>query len=234
MHLLRSLLQILLIVFDLLVIYFLFAIIGMFWTRNKNEKINQSGIPLIIHGDGFHTELYLPIEDSVIHYNWFMFLQDSTIISRHRENRYINIGWAEEGWSIAGTGNHTNVPLALKAIFWPWNRSIMHVQFMDRVHKLKTPFTERRLLSVDQYKRLVLFIQQGFLVKDGKPVVKTYQGYYGYDYFFSSGRNYNAFNTCNQWTADALHRASVRNPTFAPFGWAIAFQLKKRPFRAEP
>ena len=227
MRLLRGIFHLLLFFFDLLVLYFLITIIGLFWVRNAKESINSSGIPLIIHGDGFHTELYLPIEDSVVHHNWFAFIKDSAIILKHRNNKYINIGWAEEDWSIAGTRNNTNIMMAFETLLWPWNRSIMHVQFMDTVHTLKHPFTEHRFLNVTQFGQLVAFIKSGFVLEKNMPVVKSYQGYYGFDYFFSSNRNYNAFNTCNQWTADALNACNIRNPTLAPFGWSIAYQLKE-------
>src|SRR5688572_20454746 len=140
MLLLRCIFHLLLFFFDLLVLYFLITIIGLFWVRNAKESINSSGIPLIIHGDGFHTELYLPIEDSVVHHNWFTFIKDSAIILKHRNNKYINIGWAEEDWSIEGTRNNTSILIAFETLLWPWNKSIMHVQFMDTVHTLKHPF----------------------------------------------------------------------------------------------
>ena len=227
MYILRIILQLCLTFFDLLIIYFLFAIIGMYWVRNHDESNNLSGIPLIIHGDGFHTELYLPVEDSILHHNWFSFLKDSLIFEKHGHNKYVNFGWAEEDWSIAGSQEKTHILMAFETLLWPWNNSIMHVQMMDTTHALKNPFTERRMLTVPQYQKLVKFIKGGFVIKNERPVIRSYQGYYGYDYFFSSRRKYNAFNTCNQWTADALDAAYIRNPTFAPFGWAIAYQTKK-------
>jgi len=117
--------------------------------------------------------------------------------------------------------------MAIETLLWPWNKSIMHVQLMDTVHALKHPFSAHRLLSVNQYKQLIVFIHEGFIMKDNKPVIRSYNGYYGYDYFFSSNRKYNAFNTCNQWIADALNRSGIQNPTFAPFGWSIAYHVKK-------
>ena len=227
MSLLRSILQFLLLFFDLLVLYFAFAAIGLFMARHEKEHLNISGIPVTIHGDGFHTELYLPLEDSVVHHNWLQFIKDSLIIQKHHRNRLINIGWAEEDWSMAAAKNNTNVLMAFETLLWPWNKSIMHVQFMDTVHTLGHPFTVRRFLTVTQYQQLVTFIKEGFVMKNDTPVLRSYQGYYGYDYFFSSNRHYNAFNTCNQWTADALNACSVRNPAFAPFGWSIAYQIKK-------
>jgi uncharacterized protein (TIGR02117 family) len=227
MPLLRSILQFFLLLLDLLVLYFVFAVIGLFLVRNANERLNNSGIPLIIHGDGFHTELYLPLEDSVLHHNWLQFLNDSIIIQKHRQNKLINFGWAEEDWSVAGAKNKTGVLMAFETLLWPWNKSIMHVQLMDTVHTLKKPFTVKRFLTATQYQQLIAFIINGFMMSNNKPLIRSYEGYYGHDYFFSSNRYYNAFNTCNQWVADALNSCSVRNPAFAPFGWSIAYQIKK-------
>lgn len=227
MQFLRGILQIVLFFFDLLVLYFLLAIIGLYWTRNENEITNSSGIPLIIHGDGFHTELYLPVEDSLVHHNWFAFIRDPVITKKHGQNKYINFGWAEEDWSIAGITGEPNVLMAAETLLWPWNKSIMHVQLMDTVHRLKHPFTQHRWLNKRQYQQLIAFIKSGFALENSRPVLKSHRGYYGYDYFFASNRKYNAFNTCNQWTADALNASNIRNPTFAPFGWSIRYQLEK-------
>jgi len=227
MPLLRSLFKILLLVFNVLVFYFLFAIIGLFWARNRGESVNMSGIPLMIHGNGFHTELYLPIEDSLIHYNWLHFLQDSLIIEKHATNKYISFGWAEEEWSIAGVQNNTGVLMAMESLLWPWNKSIMHVRLTDTFQVLNHPFTQKRFLDAAQYRRLISFIKKGFIFKNNRPVVKSYKGYDREDYFFSSNRNYNAFNTCNQWTADALNASGIRCPAYAPFAWSISYQVTK-------
>lgn len=227
MRLLRSIFQLLLILFNLLVIYFFVTIIGLFWARNIDEPKNADGIPLMIHGDGFHTELYLPVEDSILHFNWLNFIDDSVIFHKHIHNKLISLGWAEEEWSIASTNINGNVLMAFKSLLWPWNKSIMHVQLMDTVHLLKNGFTEHRNLRTSEYQELIEFIKKGIIMRNGKPVIRSYQGYNGYDYFFSSNRRYNALNTCNQWTADALNSCGIRNPCFAPFGWSIRYQVKK-------
>jgi len=227
MLLIRIIVRLLVFFFNALVLYFLIVIIGLFWARNRQEVPNPIGIPLVIHGDGFHTELYLPIEDSIIHHNWLDFLQDTTLDKKHRGNKLFNIGWGEEDWFLAGVTNKTTIPLGIEALIWPWNKGAMHVQLMDSLHSLRQPFTARRFLSADEYLELIDFIRQGFLLKNNKPVIRSYQGFYGYDYFFSSTRKYNAFNTCNQWTADALNSCGIRNPAFASFGWSIAYQVGK-------
>lgn len=227
MQVVKRIFQLLLFFFHLLVLYFLLVIIGLFWPRNANESINSLGIPLIVHGDGFHTELYLPIEDSTIHHNWFSFFKDTLILKEQRHKKYINVGLAEEDWSIAGINDQTSVLMAIETLLWPLNKSIMHVQFMDTVHTLSHHFTEARMLNITQYEQLIAFIKSGFVLENGRPVVRSYEGYYGFDYFFLSNRRYHAFNTCNQWSADALNAGKNRNPVFAPFGWSIAYQVRK-------
>ena len=226
MQFLHGLRKLLMFLFHLLTLYLLIAIVGMFWARNLNNNSNQSGVPIIVHGNGFHTELYLPIEDSFVHYNWLKFVNNDLITSKHRGKKFITMGWADKDWSVAGALGKVHVLMAFESVFWPWNSSIMHVQFMDTVHRLTKPFTEKRYLSAEEYENLIFFIRKSFVSKNGIPVIIS-PGYDDYDYFFASERHYNAFNTCNQWTADALNSCAVRNPRFAPFGWSIAYQLKK-------
>ena len=87
------------LIFDLIVLYFLFALAGAFWGRNTNEIANAEGIPLFIHGDGFHTELYLPVKDSMSIINWMDWFGDSMIRRKHAGAMLVNFSWAEYDWT---------------------------------------------------------------------------------------------------------------------------------------
>jgi uncharacterized protein (TIGR02117 family) len=216
------------LVFDVVVLFFLFALIGAFWGRNTDEMLNKEGVPMIIHGDGFHTELYLPVKDSMGIINWMDWFDDSTIRSKHSTSTLINFAWAEYDWTLAGVDKKPKgLQTTLEIFLSPWNKSVMHVQWMNDVWPLKHPVTVKRYLSEQQYRQLIAFIQNGFKLKDGKPIIRSYKGYYGWDYMFYSKRNYNSFNTCNQWTSDALNACEIRNATFSPFGWGVFYQIRK-------
>lgn len=206
----------------------LFSLIGAFWGRNTSESLNNEGVPIFIHGDGFHTELYLPVKDSMGIINWMDWFDDSTIRSKHSRTTLVNFAWAEYDWTLAGVNQKPKgIRTSIEIFFWPWNKSVMHVQWMNELWPLKNPSTVKRYLSEQQYKQLITFIKYGFELKDGKPIIRSYKGYYGWDYMFISNRNYNSFNTCNQWTSDALNSCGIRNATFSPFGWGLFYQLKK-------
>jgi uncharacterized protein (TIGR02117 family) len=221
-------LRVLQLFLDLVILFFLFAIIGALWGRNTREVLHSEGIPLYIHGDGFHTELYLPVKDSLGIINWINWLDDDTIKAKHEHNTLINFAWAEYDWTLAGIEHKPKgIQTTLEIFLSPWNKSVMHVQLMDKLWPLKNPSTVKRYLSEQQYKHLITFIKYGFKLKDGKPIIRSYKGYYGWDYMFISNRNYNSFNTCNQWTSDALNSRGIRNATFSPFGWGLFYQIEK-------
>ncbi|RXK58829.1 DUF2459 domain-containing protein [Lacibacter luteus] len=213
--------------FDLLLLYILFTLIGCFWPRNKHEVKNSSGIPLLIHGDGFHTELYLPVEDSLHLINWMNWFNDDTI-RKHQNKKFISIAWADADWmtEVAANERHRFSTVA-EIVALPNNNSIMHVQWRDTVWPLKQPVTVKRYLSTSQYRQLINYIQWSFQTSDGKPIVHSYKGFYGYDYMYKSTLQYGLFTTCNQWTSNALHACSIRTATFSPFGWGLFHQLKK-------
>jgi uncharacterized protein (TIGR02117 family) len=218
------------LIFDLLVFFLLFTLIGAFMARNTKEVINDAGIPIIIHGDGFHTELYLPVKDSMGIINWMEWFDDSSIRSKHSTLTLINFAWAEYDWTLAGVDKKPKgLQTTLEIFLSPWNKSVMHVQWMNDVWPLKHPETVKRYLTEQQYRKLITYIQKGFELKDGKPFIRSYKGYYGWDYMYYSNRNYNSFNTCNQWTSDALNDCGIRNAIFSPFGWGLFYQLKKQP-----
>lgn len=232
MHLLkrfaRLFLFLLQLLADLLLLYVCFVLIGCFWPRNKDEIKHSDGIPLLIHGDGFHTELYLPVEDSLHLINWMDWFADSTMRSKHSNRKLISFAWADEDWMTEVANDQTHRVLTIaEIILKPGNSSVMHIQWRDTVWPLKLPVTIQRFLSHEQYLQLIAFIQSGFEMKNGKPVIQSYKGFYGYDYFFHSTFNYNLFTTCNQWTGNALAACGIRTASFSPFGWAIFYQLTK-------
>jgi uncharacterized protein (TIGR02117 family) len=216
------------LLFDVVVLFFLLALIGAFWGRNTDEVMNRDGVPVFIHGDGFHTELYLPVKDSMGIINWMDWLADDTIKAKHQHNTLINFAWAEYDWTLAGVEQKPKgIQTTLEIFLSPWNKSVMHVQLMNDLWPLKQAVTVKRYLSTQQYRQLIAFIKSGFELKDKKPIIRSYKGYYGWDYMFLSIRNYNSFNTCNQFTSDALNSCGIRNATFSPFGWGLFYQLKK-------
>ena len=232
MHLLKvatKVLRFLLQLFaDLLALYVSFVLIGCFWARNKDEIKHSEGIPLLIHGDGFHTELYLPVEDSAHIMNWMDWFDDTTIRNKHSQRKLISFAWADEDWmtEVAQERSHT-ISTVAEIIAKPGNSSVMHVQWRDKVWPLKQPVTVKRFLSVEQYHQLISYIQSGFKTEKGKPVIQSYHGFYGYDYFYRSTFNYHLFATCNQWTSNALNACGIRTATFSPMGWSLFYQLKK-------
>lgn len=224
----RVLLFLLQLFADLLVLYFSFALIGCFWARNKDEIKHSNGIPLLIHGDGFHTELYLPVEDSLHIINWMNWFDDTIMRSKHTGIKLISFAWADADWmtEVAQNKSHA-VSTVAEIIAKPRNSSIMHIQWRDTVWPLKQPVTVKRFLSVEQYHQLIGYIQSGFKTQRDKPLIHSYQGFYGNDYLYTSTFNYNLFKTCNQWTSDALHACGIRTASFSPFGWGLFHQLKK-------
>ena len=224
----RLLLFFLQLLADLLVLYTCFALLGCFWPRNKDEVKHSSGIPLLIHGDGFHTELYLPVEDSLHIMNWMNWFDDSIMRSKHTDRKLISFAWADEDWmtEVAQHKAHKISTLA-EIVAMPANSSVMHIQWRDTVWPLKQPVTVKRFLNLKQYLYLIAYIKSGFKTEQGKPLIQSYEGFYGYDYMYYSTLNYGLFTTCNQWTSNPLNASGIRTASFSPFGWALFYQLKK-------
>ena len=57
----------------------------------------------------------LLIGDSIVHHNWLQFVNDETISAKHRYKKYINIGWADEDWSIAGAAGKFHILMAFES-----------------------------------------------------------------------------------------------------------------------
>ena len=90
------------------------------------------------------------------------------------------------------------------------------------------PRTAKLSLSADQYRRLADFIEQSFgHDAAGAPIPIAGAHYFGrHDAFFEGRGHYSAFNTCNEWTRQALVQAGQPAPLWAPFDVALFHHMR--------
>jgi uncharacterized protein (TIGR02117 family) len=92
------------------------------------------------------------------------------------------------------------------------------------------PLTRHIVLASEDYRRLAAFIAAQFRHDAAGDVIIVPGAHYGrYDAFFEAEGHYSAFETCNEWTRQALAVAGVRVPLWSPFDRALLFQLKPEP-----
>ena len=81
-------------------------------------------------------------------------------------------------------------------------------------------------LSPARYRALAAFITAAIRVgDDGGPIVIPGAHYDAHDIFLEANGHYSIFETCNEWTRQALAGAGVRVPVWSPFEQALFYQL---------
>lgn len=115
--------------------------------------------------------------------------------------------WLEFGWGDADfyQANGENILLGLKALLWP-TAAVMHVYGFDGTPKAAFPASEVLALDLTPagYARLIAFLKAAFTRDAAGHVKRLGPGLYGLSFFYAGEGTYDAFHTCNTWTAEAL------------------------------
>lgn len=153
---------------------------------------------IIITDYGWHAGIVLKTEDintSLLHI-------DPSLQSYH----YIEFGWGDADFYKS---DDPSVWTTLKAVFVP-SSSVVHVRALHN-HDLETfskEHIEKLTLPHENYTQLLRFIDNSFSKQDTKYVLLS-NGLYKNSFFYLSDKEYHIFNTCNTWTAEALHSAGI-------------------------
>ena len=129
------------------------------------------------------------------------------LLSRVRRGRYFIFGWGDRRYYLSA---HPTSGIALAALF-P-SRSVMLVQSCERdLVRCLGPSVHLRVLRVSppDLAKLRRYLAHSFLKDPGHRAVPVARGPFPESMFFASGRTYDAFETCNTWTAQALEAAGL-------------------------
>ncbi len=118
--------------------------------------------------------------------------------------------WLEFGWGDADfyQADGEGILLGLKALLWP-TAAVMHVYGFDGAPAASFPKSEVLALDLtaDGYARLLAFLRSAFTRDAAGRVKRLGPGLYGLSFFYAGEGRYDAFHTCNTWTAEALAAA---------------------------
>ena len=143
-----------------------------------------------------------------------------------KNTQYIEIGWGDKDFYMA---ENETVWLALKAVLWP-TESVLHVAEINS-HPLWL-FKENEIielkLSVDNFNKLVKYLNNSFSLNDDNHNIILGKGLYGNSHFYLSNEKYHLFKTCNVWIAKGLKNSGISiNSFFALTSKNVMKQLKK-------
>lgn len=194
-------------------LYWFIALISRFIEINQSFESPKEGegVEVFITSNGVHTDIVIPLEHS--RKNWKIFLNDVNA----KNAKYAGFGWGDKGFYL-NTPNWADLKFstAFYAMFWK-SPTAMHVTYYPSKLK-KSASVKKIIISEEQYKVLVHYIEQSFAMKNDKPMLLQGKSYDGYpNSFFEATGSYHFLKTCNEWTRMGLATSGVKTIFWSPF-----------------
>ena len=191
----------------LLVVYLLTVTLLSFVAVNDDLSENQKDIPIYILTNGVHTDIVLPIKNE--HYDWSTQLKFEYTKSKDTTYQFVALGWGDKGFYLeTPTWADLKPSTALKAASG-LSSSAMHVTFYK--HLKENQSCKKIQISLENYKKLISFINESFQTKSGEFLKIETDAVYGkHDAFYEATGSYSLFYTCNSWANQALKTANQK------------------------
>lgn len=195
--------------------FFLLGIIGYllmvtllsYISVNDGLVKSHKEIPIYILTNGVHTDVVLPLKSE--HYDWTNQLKTEHTKAKDTTMNYVALGWGDKGFYLeTPTWADLKASTALKAASG-LSSSAMHVTFYKEMKESKS--CKKLQISSDNYKKLILFINESFQTKSGEFLKIETDAVYGkHDVFYEANGSYSLFYTCNSWANQALKAANQK------------------------
>lgn len=195
--------------------FFLLGIIGYllvvtllsYISVNDGLVKSHKEIPIYILTNGVHTDVVLPLKSE--HYDWTNQLKTEHTKAKDTTMNYVALGWGDKGFYLeTPTWADLKASTALKAASG-LSSSAMHVTFYKEMKESKS--CKKLQISSDNYKKLILFINESFQTKSGEFLKIETEAVYGkHDVFYEANGSYSLFYTCNSWANQALKAANQK------------------------
>lgn len=140
--------------------------------------------------------------------------------------KFIEAGWGDDGFYRAPK---ITVFLTLRALFWPYNPSVLH---LVAVNDPVTDFAGSKLIAVKLspkgFERMCAFIGRTHEYTEDHRPIWLGPGIYGESSFYRARGNYHFPKTCNHWTACALREAGCPiTPFYSVTAGNVLYQTRK-------
>ena len=207
MKIIKKLLKYIAIFVLSLVAYLLIVTLLSFVSVNEDLVENQNEIPIYILTNGVHTDVVLPIKNE--HHDWTSQLKFEHTKSKDTTNQYVAFGWGDKGFYLeTPTWADLKPSTAIKAASG-LSSSAMHVTFYKSLKENKS--CKKIQISLENYKKIIAFINESFLTKSGEFLKIETDAVYGkQDVFYEANGSYSLFYTCNSWANQALKAANQK------------------------
>ena len=192
--------------FFFLIIFYILAslLISLVPYRFKNSN-EEKEIVLYLESNGVHTDLILPLKNNI--YSWNQFFSEVEIRDKSFKAKFVSFGWGDRGFYLeALEWKDLKLIIAFKALFF-LSSTVIHVQFREKIYNHKNLVQLK--VKEENYKKLILFIQNSFKTKNSKIIPILGYHYDSNDVFYEANGKYSLFYTCNTWINQALRESEL-------------------------
>ena len=219
-------LRLLFVLGGFLLFYLAFFLLGFVPTNLDYQvpPINDQ-VVLFVRSNDIHTDVVMPVDHDVLGIHWREhFPQDHFPLVDIQQAPYVAVGWGDRGfyletpsWEELKWSNVAN------ALCWP-SASVLHVEYLGNV--VPDEYTYQVAVSKEQYQQLAAFVQETISANKSGQAVPASEITYGIaDRFYQSHGEYHLFNTCNQWTGQALRTAGLPMGIWTPWKSHVLYWL---------
>lgn len=204
-----------------LAFYIAIVLIGLLPVNNGFVP-TQDGIEIFLVSNPVHADIVLPIDTDTI--DWRKHFPAECFSGDVAGATHVAIGWGDRAFFIeTPTWGDVRVSTAARALFWP-SATCFHVR-MIRAEDLGDDARSVKI-SVEQYKRLVDYINSGFrLGANGGKIQLDNVSYAWNDAFFEAYGRYHCLNTCNCWAGGAMKAGGIKTGWLTPLPKTILLYL---------
>ena len=157
----------------------------------------------------------------------------AAVTARFAPYERLELGWGDEGfYTRVPTTAELTTALALRALFWPGNPSVLHVVGFSEPPRIAYPEANAVALTLGEagFDRLAAMLDATFArnARDGA-VEELGRGLYGHSLFYRAVGTFNVLRVCNHWIADLLGAAGVPTaPVLATMPQGLLWDLTRR------
>lgn len=167
----------------------------------------KKDVSIYILTNGVHTDIVLPLKNE--HFDWSKQVNPADTKSKDTSFNYVAMGWGDKGFYLeTPTWADLKASTAVKAATG-LSSSAMHVTFYK--HLKENQSCKKLQVSLENYKKLIAFINESFQTKSGEFLkIETNAVYGKHDVFYEANGSYSLFYTCNSWANQVLKSANQK------------------------
>lgn len=183
----------------------------------------QEQIEIYVTSNGVHTDLVVPVATPYI--DWREKVPLHHFKRADSSYTHLSFGWGDREFYLKTPSWSDLTPgVALRAALWP-TPTALHVEY---IHSGLVPTKRQRpvLLSGEQYRQLVQYIDSSFQKENGAYRHITGSGYTRQDTFYEAHGKFYILKNCNNWVNGGLKAAGVETAFWAPLPFAVMRHLR--------